>query len=529
MANKKSDKVPDRYKTGQDNINPFGLDIHNPVFVISSVSILIFVVGTVVFQQQAAIIFAQLRNFITSSFDWFFLSAGNVFLIFALVLVCLPVGKIRLGGRNAKPEFSYPAGCDVVHAGMASGLLYFGVSNHLTTTQPLRGPRSRRIGIDGFRAMTATSTCAARACLAATLFSLGLHPWAYSNCRSCIGILLVTRGFPPHRSAFYPISENRVKGGVHIKCVRGPGDAFRSRDSLGLGICRRWGIQFLSGWGTGSLAVIALISSLRVAVVSVIRDCWRGSRTIDDQHGVAVFCDLLVVAVPTAAIVATSSAAQRYVRDVVPLSLPFGRDDLPFVQGWTSFYWAWWVSWSPFVGMFIARISKGRTVREFIAFVILVPTVFSMVWMSSFGGTALSQLMSEASTAIGDAAQEIKMFHMFVGLPLTGLLSLTGVMLVLVFFVTSSDSGSLVVDTITAGGKTDVPVQQRVFWAITEGIVAIVLLLVGGKAALEALQAMTVSAGLPFTIVLLVMCVSIWLGLRSEIKRERATEPEDRQ
>ena len=167
--------------------------------------------------------------------------------------------------------------------------------------------------------------------------------------------------------------------------------------------------------------------------------------------------------------------------------------------------------------------------REFIAFVILVPTVFSMVWMSSFGGTALSQLMSEASTAIGDAAQEIKMFHMFVGLPLTGLLSLTGVMLVLVFFVTSSDSGSLVVDTITAGGKTDVPVQQRVFWAITEGIVAIVLLLVGGKAALEALQAMTVSAGLPFTIVLLVMCVSIWLGLRSEIKRERATEPEDRQ
>ena len=543
MANKKSDKVLDRYKTGQDNIQPFGLDIHNPVFVISSVSILIFVVGTIVFQQQSAIIFAQLRNFITSSFDWFFLSAGNVFLIFALVLVCLPVGKIRLGGRNAKPEFSYPAWLAMLFtAGMGIGLMYFGVSeplDHYTTS--IAGPHLDELGnrtdfapLNGNVEPEAARDLA----MAATIFHWGLHPWAiYAIVALALAFFSYNRGLPlTIRSAFYPILGDRVRGwwGHIIDVFAVLATLFGLATSLGLGTLQALGgFNFLYGWGTGSLAVIALISIITaLAVVSVIRGLHGGVRVLSMINmGVAfILLIFIVLAGPTADIVATFVGGTiAYVRDVVPLSLPFGRDDLPFVQGWTSFYWAWWVSWSPFVGMFIARISKGRTVREFIAFVILVPTVFSMVWMSSFGGTALSQLMSEASTAIGDAAQEIKMFHMFVGLPLTGLLSLTGVMLVLVFFVTSSDSGSLVVDTITAGGKTDVPVQQRVFWAITEGIVAIVLLLVGGKAALEALQAMTVSAGLPFTIVLLVMCVSIWLGLRSEIKRERTTEPEDRQ
>jgi BCCT family betaine/carnitine transporter len=172
--------------------------------------------------------------------------------------------------------------------------------------------------------------------------------------------------------------------------------------------------------------------------------------------------------------------------------------------------------------MFIARVSRGRTVREFVVCVILVPTLLCLLWMSAFGGTAISQVVADAAAPIASVAQEIKLFEMFNQFPLTGFLSLIGIILVLVFFITSSDSGSLVIDTITAGGKVDAPVSQRVFWCVLEGLVAAVLLLIGGAEALSALQAMAVSTGLPFTLVLLAMCVSLWIGL-SKARREMST------
>lgn len=535
--------VLERYRIGQDNIQPFGLDIHNPVFVISSVSIVVFVLGTLVFKEQAGLFFAQLRDFVTSSFAWLFLSAGNVFLIFALALICLPVGKIRLGGRDAAPEFSYPAWLAMLFtAGMGIGLMYFGVSEPLDHyASSIAGPQFDGAGRRTDYAPLAGSVEPAAArdlAMAATIFHWGLHPWAiYAVVALALAFFSYNRGLPlTIRSAFYPILGDRVRGwwGHVIDVLAVLATLFGLATSLGLGTLQALGgFNFLYDWGTGSLAIIVLIGIITaLAVVSLIRGLHGGVRVLSMINMCVALILLLfiIVAGPTREVFATLVGGSiAYVKEIVPLSSPVGREDLPFVQGWTSFYWAWWVSWSPFVGMFIARVSKGRTVREFVMFVILVPTLFSMVWMSSFGGTALSQLLSDASAAIGSAAQEIKMFHMFEGLPLSGVLSLVGVMLVLVFFVTSSDSGSLVVDTITAGGKTNVPVQQKVFWAITEGVVAIVLLLVGGKAALEALQAMTVSAGLPFTIVLLVMCVSIWLGLHSEIKKERTTASEGEQ
>jgi BCCT family betaine/carnitine transporter len=202
-----------------------------------------------------------------------------------------------------------------------------------------------------------------------------------------------------------------------------------------------------------------------------------------------------------------------YLLHLPALSNPIGREDANFSQGWTAFYWAWWISWSPFVGMFIARVSRGRTVREFLIAVLLVPSVVSVLWMTAFGGTAINQLVTEGFTGVQDAALELKLFAMLAHLPLAEISSFIGIVLVIIFFVTSSDSGSLVIDTITAGGKVNAPVPQRVFWVITEGVVAIALLLGGG---LVALQAMAVSTGLPFTIVLLVGCVSIVKGLMSE-------------
>ena len=168
--------------------------------------------------------------------------------------------------------------------------------------------------------------------------------------------------------------------------------------------------------------------------------------------------------------------------------------------------------------MFIARVSRGRTVREFVVCVILIPTLLSILWMATFGGTAISQIVANSSASVASVAQELKLFEMVKDFPLAGLLSFIGIFLVLVFFITSSDSGSLVIDTITAGGKTNAPISQRVFWCSFEGLIAIVLLIVGGTQALSALQAMTVSTGLPFTIVLLLMCYSVWRGLQAASK-----------
>ena len=207
-----------------------------------------------------------------------------------------------------------------------------------------------------------------------------------------------------------------------------------------------------------------------------------------------------------------------YVKELIPLSMPFGREDANFSQGWTSFYWAWWISWSPFVGMFIARVSRGRTVREFVFCVIILPTIVSMFWMGAFGGTAISQVVADAAAPVSQAALELKLFEMLKPLPFASFTSLLGIILVIVFFVTSSDSGSLVIDTITAGGKTDAPVAQRVFWCTFEGLVAAALLLVGGAQSMTALQAMSVSTGFPFTILLLGMCVSLLIGLREAAK-----------
>jgi BCCT family betaine/carnitine transporter len=216
-----------------------------------------------------------------------------------------------------------------------------------------------------------------------------------------------------------------------------------------------------------------------------------------------------------------------YVKNVPALSNWVGREDTGFMHGWTTFYWAWWISWSPFVGMFIARVSKGRTVREFIVCVLLIPTLVSVLWMTSFGGTAISQHLNDGYTGVTETitawTPELSLFKMLELLPLSGLLSFIGIVLVIVFFVTSSDSGSLVIDTITAGGKIDAPVAQRVFWCTFEGLVAIALLLGGG---LVSLQAAAIATGFPFTIVLLGMCVAIYMGLRSELRSPAPTAAE---
>src|SRR5690606_18153345 len=353
------------------------------------------------------------------------------------------------------------------------------------------------------------------------IFHWGLHPWAiYGVVALGLALLAYNKGLPlTMRSIFYPVFGERIWGwpGHVIDILAVFATLFGLATSLGLGAQQaNAGLNFLFGMpDTDTSRVLLIIGITAIATLSVIAGLDAGVRRLSEINMVLAGLLLLfvILAGPTLTIISgffLNLAA--YVEHLPALSNPFGREDDNFRQGWTAFYWAWWISWSPFVGMFIARVSRGRTVRQFMIAVLLVPSLVSVLWMTSFGGTAIS-LVGDGFSDITDAALELKLFATLSHLPLTTITSLIGIILVIVFFCTSSDSGSLVIDTITAGGKVDAPVAQRVFWATFEGLVAIALLLGGG---LAALQAAAVSTGFPFTIVLLLGCYALVRGLMSE-------------
>ena len=522
------------FEIGQHNITPFGLDIHNPVFMISGLTIVAFVLVTLMFQENATEFFGWLRPFLTSTFDWFFLSAANIFVLVCIGLMLSPLGRIRLGGQDATPDYSYLGWFAMLFAaGMGIGLMFFGVSepmSHFASSMGgTAGDAGARTDWAPLGAAAGDTEAAIKLGMAATIFHWALHPWAiYAVVALSLAFFSFNRGLPlTLRSAFYPILGDRVWGwwGHIIDTLAVFATLFGLATSLGFGTEQALaGLNFLFGWSTGNGAKVLLITIITaLALISVLRGLDGGVKVLSEVNiALAALLMLFVLVVgPTATIISTIFAGgAAYVTELIPLSMPLGREDANFSQGWTSFYWAWWISWSPFVGMFIARVSRGRSVREFLFCVIVIPTIVCVLWMGVFGGTAISQVVADATAPVKDAALELKLFEMLKPLPFAGITSFLGIVLVLVFFVTSSDSGSLVIDTITAGGKTDAPVSQRVFWCSFEGIVAATLLLVGGAGALTALQAMAVSTGFPFTIVLLAMCFSLIVGLRQVQKAQ---------
>jgi betaine/carnitine transporter, BCCT family len=524
------------YTVGQDNIQRqigrLGFDVHNPVFMISAISIVAFVIVTLMFQQAATDFFGWLRPFLTSTFDWFFLSAANIFVLFCIVLMVTPLGKIRLGGADAKPDYSYLGWFAMLFAaGMGIGLMFFGVAEPMSHFASSMGGTAAEGGVRTdwapLGAAAGDEVAARDLGMAATIFHWALHPWAiYAVVSLALAFFTYSRGLPlTLRSAFYPLLGERVWGwwGHIIDTLAVFATLFGIATSLGFGTEQSLaGLNYLFGWGTGNIAKVLLITIITsMATISVVRGLDGGVKILSEINiGLAALLLLFVIIVgPTASIFETMFAGGlAYVEEIVPLSMPFGREDANFSQGWTAFYWAWWISWSPFVGMFIARVSRGRTVREFVFCVLVIPSLVCVVWMGALGGTAIVQVIADAAAPVKDAALELKLFEMLKHLPLSTITSLIGIVLVVVFFVTSSDSASLVIDTITAGGKIDAPLPQRVFWCVFEGVVAATLLLVGGASALTALQAMAVSTGFPFTIVLLAMCVSLYIGLRQAQK-----------
>jgi BCCT family betaine/carnitine transporter len=519
------------YDLGQDNFSgsvALELDIHKVVFSVSAIGIMLFTFLTLAFQNDVEPLFVGLRDWLTGNLGWFFLLSGNIFVLVCLGLIVSPLGRIRLGGPDATPDFGYVGWFSMLFAaGMGIGLMFYGVSEPLSHYTAAYGGVS--VGEGGGRTDWAPLDGAEgdvvearRLGMAATIFHWGLHPWAiYAVVALALALFSFNKGLPlTLRSAFYPIFGERVWGwpGHIIDILAVLATVFGLATSLGIGAQQAAaGLNFLFGLSTGNAMLILLIILITlVAIVSIIRGLEGGVKVLSEVNmGLAALLLLFVIlAGPTLAVVTGFfDNLLAYGRHLPALSMPFGREDTNFAGGWTAFYWAWWISWSPFVGMFIARVSRGRTVREFLIAVLIVPTFLSVLWMTALGGTAIGQVVNDGYTAVQDAALELQLFQMLTQLPLTAFTSFIGILLVVVFFITSSDSGSLVIDTIAAGGKTNAPVIQRVFWASFEGAVAIALLLGGG---LAGLQAMAVSTGLPFTFVLLAACYAVVRGLMNE-------------
>jgi BCCT family betaine/carnitine transporter len=539
MSTHKDPMVPDGrvnpiqtdYKVGQDNIvmniGPFGLDIHNRVFAVSGLLVVAFVLLTLMFQTQVEPLFTGMRTWLTSNLDWFFISSANVFVVVCIGIALSPLGRVRLGGTEAKPDYSYLSWFSMLFAaGMGIGLMFFGVSEPLSHFGTALGGTTV---VDGVRtdwaplgAAAGDAQAAARLGMAATIFHWALHPWAiYAVIALGLALFSFNKGLPlTIRSVFYPLLGERIWGwpGHVIDILAVLATLFGLATSLGFGASQASaGLNFLFGVPLGNTTQIVLVIGITaIALGSVLAGLDAGVKRLSEINMVlALLLLLFVIAVGPTLVLLTGlfDSLVAYLQYLPALANPVGREDANFSQGWTAFYWAWWISWSPFVGMFIARVSRGRTVREFLISVLIVPSLACVVWMAVFGGTAISQVIHDGYEVAAKADLPLQLFAMLDALPLAQITSFLGIVLVVVFFVTSSDSGSLVIDVIASGGKVDAPTPQRVFWCTLEGLVAIALILGGG---LGALQAMAVSTGLPFTIVLLVSTIALIKGLASE-------------
>jgi choline/glycine/proline betaine transport protein len=520
-----SDREP-----GDTNWQKFGFDVHPVVFPVALAIIALFIAVTILLGDTASEAYTWLFNTIGSTFGWFYLLAVNVFIVVLLFFAFSKYGKIKIGGVEAEKEFSdFSWMAMLFSAGMGIGLMFFSV------TEPMfyfNTPPS-------FFGVEAGTGGAAAAAMAQTFFHWGFHPWAvYGLVGLGLAFFSFNRGLPlTFRSIFWPLLGERIYGwpGHIIDLVTVFATLFGLSTSLGLGVAQvNSGLNYVFGSSmlgvanipTGTFPQVALIAGITlIATMSVAAGLDGGVKRLSTLNLYLMFALLgfLLLVGPTVFILGTwVEGLGAYLQNIFGLgfftgTLGAAANGTP--TAWTVFYWGWWIAWSPFVGMFIARISKGRSVREFVLGVLFLPSLFSTLWLSTFGGSALNSALGGGAvqtqyTELGYASFEtLGMFITLNQYPLGVVSGLLATLLVITFFVTSSDSGSLVIDHLTSGGKHDVPKTQRIFWALTEGLVASLLLIGGG---LTALQTAAITTGLPFAIILCLMCYTVYLGLDNE-------------
>ena len=507
------------YEIGQDNIEIYGLDIHNPVFALSATLALIFSSLVLAFPETSTSALLSTRDIILDLFDTMFSLSIIALTTFILFLIISPFGRIRLGGEDAKPEFGFVSWvCMLFSAGVGIGMTFYGAAEPLAYYTGIYGSP---LGV------TPETPEAYRLAFSATLFHWGISGWSvYALIGLAIGFFTFNRKLPlTIRSIFYPLLGERVWGwpGHIIDVVAVLSTLFGLATSLGLGAQQvSAGLNYLFDIPkTLQTQALVIMSITSLAIYSVVRGLDKGVRKLSNINIGMAACLLLfiILAGPTKLIISSyADNFTNYFVDMFRLSTLDRPEDKQWYHDWTIFYWAWWISWSPFVGIFIARISKGRTVREFLLVVMSTPLLIAMIWFSSFGTTAISQYDANiGSLPINTGDISLVLFLMLENLVFPVISSLFALALLVFFFVTSSDSGSLVIDSITSGGKLHAPKPQRIFWASVEGLLAIVLLVGGGSSALGAIQAGAISMALPFVIILLAASISLTSGLYSEL------------
>ena len=514
-------------KVGSDTKKSFGLDVNGPVFWSSIVFLVVSIGLVLLFREDAEKFFSDAQAAITATMGWLFILSVNIFVAFCLYLAFSRFGKIRLGGRHAKPEFSTPAWFAMLFStGMGIGLLFWSIAepiNHFQTP-PIEEPGT---------------PAAARQAMNFTFLHWGLHAWAiYGLMALALAYFTYNRQLPlTVRSAFYPFLGERIHGiiGHVIDVLAVIATLFGLATSLGLGVQ-----QVAAGLNhvfpaienniTNQIILIVVITG--VATLSVISGVDKGVRILSEWNlRIALFV-LVAVMVLGPTVFILGSFVQNtgsYIGNFLQLAFWNEAYSARNWQGsWTVFYWAWWISWAPFVGIFIARVSKGRTIKEFILGVLIAPSLLCFLWMTAFGSTALREILAGDPTIADAVASDMStaLFVFFEQLPFSLILNVIAIILVACFFVTSADSGSLVVVSLTSGGKRDPSLFIRLFWALGGGAIAAVLLLGGG---LQALQAAVIMTGLPFAIILLLMSYSLYLGLDEEEKLGKAQQRKDYQ
>ncbi|WP_275040456.1 BCCT family transporter [Nocardiopsis kunsanensis] len=514
----------------------------NPaVFGISGIVILAFIVLGVVFTDPMLEATESTRTWLGEKLGWVYVLSTTFFVGTAIFLMFSRYGRIRLGPDDSRPAFGTLAWFAMLFTtGMGIGLVFWGVAEPI---EHLHGPRSADLVVPEGETPPPEG---ATESVALTFFHWGLHPWAvYIALGVSLGYFAYRKGLPLRpASALYPLIGDRAFGwpGNLVDILAVFGTIFGMATSLGLGTLQiNGGLNSVFGIPiNNAVQTLIIIVITAVALFSVLSGIDKGLRRLSVINLWLAFIFLVFVFAvgPKLWIISTmTTGAGEYLANVVPWSLSFpnpASDALAaeWTQAWTIFYWGWWISWAPFVGIFLARISYGRTIREFIIGALFAPTAVGILWFGVFGGSGLYyELFEGGGFAGGDEAEAA--FHLLDLLPIGGVVATLAaaflIVIVAIFFITSADSGSLVVDMLTNGGSRNASRIQRGFWAVALGAVTLILLTLGGEDALSALQAASVTTGLPFAIVLILMLAGLFKGLGSESrpgapKRSRAED-----
>lgn len=505
------------------------------IFWPALIIILAAALTAIVFPEPTGEVLSAAQTGVVSVFGPYYLLAVAGFVVFAVWMGVSRFGDIKLGKDDGEPEFKLLSWFAMLFAaGMGIGLVFWGAA------EPLTFFVNPKPGVEG------DARELANAAMTQTYLHWGFHAWAiYAVVGLSLAYAIHRKGRPVSiRWALEPLLGDRVKGraGDVIDIIAIVGTVFGVATSLGLGVQQiAAGLVHLGAFGesTDALLVGLIIVITFIAILSVVSGVGKGIKWLSNINlgMAAVFLVSVLLLGPTLFLFREFvQSVGGYLQNVIGLSFDssaFAGEAGREWQGfWTVFYWGWWMSWAPFVGLFIARISRGRTVREFVLGVLLVPSMVSFIWFAVMGGTAIDRAFADGNGGLFDPEEGIVseevLFNLLEGLPLGGVLSVIAVALVAIFFITSSDSGSLVVDMLASGGLTDPPKWSRVLWAALEGALAIALLLAGG---LAALQTGSILTALPISVVIIGMCISLYKALNAEhqllVRAERRQRREE--